>query len=160
MDEVAIGQVIRDKRGVLGISQAALAEKIGVSTPYISQIEKGKKKAGSQTLLKIISALNIPIEELAPPGSFEMLRKEDQIFLNITLEITNKLGEYLTHDQFNEIILLFERMQEEALAAFQVALSDIPMPAGPDGWLRLSKSDQNLVQRLINRLLKSETTED
>lgn len=49
-----LGKNIKERREYLKMTMAELAEKIGVSQPYLSQIETGKRKAS----LKIQNALN------------------------------------------------------------------------------------------------------
>lgn len=46
------------------MTQADLAEKVGVSAAFISQIENGKRDLKSGLLKKIIEALNTTLEEL------------------------------------------------------------------------------------------------
>lgn len=61
-----IARNIKIYRNKAGITQAVLAEKIGVSHEFIRRIEseKGKKTFSVDTLYKISIALNIPIEKL------------------------------------------------------------------------------------------------
>lgn len=61
-----IAQNIRWWRTARGMSQARLAHIVGVSQPYMSQIENGKESLDSRTLLERISAaLDVPYAELA-----------------------------------------------------------------------------------------------
>jgi transcriptional regulator with XRE-family HTH domain len=55
---------IKKRRDFLGISQAALAEKIGISTHYISQIERKNKFPSSDMLERIAAALEFDTPEL------------------------------------------------------------------------------------------------
>ncbi len=61
-----IARNIKIYRNKAGITQAVLAEKIGVSHEFIRRIEseKGKKTFSVDTIYKISIALNIPIEKL------------------------------------------------------------------------------------------------
>ncbi len=57
-----ISQIIQ-LREELGLTQAALAEKIGVTQPYIARIENDEgSNLGLETLLKIVDALNGEIQ--------------------------------------------------------------------------------------------------
>jgi len=58
---------IRERRRVLGITQANLAEKVGTSTHYIGQIELGNKFPTPEMLERIAAAL-----ELDSPQLFSM----------------------------------------------------------------------------------------
>ncbi len=158
MDESEIGMIFALKREKLGISQGALAKTIGVSRPYISQIEQGSKKPGDQTVMKIMAALDLSYRDLVPEATLENASREELAILNGTMPLIQKLADYLTPVQFNEIVMLLEKTQE-ATAAVQSVLRDEPIP-GPEGWFLLSKEDKRLVQRIINRLLKGEAVSE
>ena len=51
-------------REMRGLTQAALAAKIGSKTAYISQIETGVRDGGKATLRKIAAALALPLSVL------------------------------------------------------------------------------------------------
>ena len=59
-----IGDIIRKKREDLGLSQEALAEMVGKSTSYISQLECGITRASVPALADIISALTLDANTL------------------------------------------------------------------------------------------------
>ena len=52
-----IKQIIKDK----GVFENYIAEKAGISSPYLSNIESGVKNPTLETLLKISNALDIPM---------------------------------------------------------------------------------------------------
>lgn len=54
----ALGENVRQRRGDLGISQSALADDLGVSVPYISEIENGKRAVRFATLVRLAQALD------------------------------------------------------------------------------------------------------
>jgi DNA-binding XRE family transcriptional regulator len=47
-----------------GLTQDALAAVAGVSAPYLSQIEGGKRVGAVRTLRRIAAALDVPLDEL------------------------------------------------------------------------------------------------
>ena len=47
-----------------GLSLQALADAAGVSKPYVSQIESGKRTGTAATLKKLATALNVPADVL------------------------------------------------------------------------------------------------
>jgi DNA-binding XRE family transcriptional regulator len=51
-----------------GLTLTALAKAAGLSTPYVSQIEAGKRVGTVTALRAIAKALNIGLDELAPPS--------------------------------------------------------------------------------------------
>ena len=46
MDILELGKRIRAARRKKGMSQAELADKVGISVPYVSDVENGKKTIG------------------------------------------------------------------------------------------------------------------
>ncbi|MBQ9207761.1 MAG: helix-turn-helix transcriptional regulator [Treponema sp.] len=68
MNEIPIETVIRENikslRKQLGWSQEALAEKTGVSAPYITQIEVGKRTPSLDIVEKLASALGVEYKVL------------------------------------------------------------------------------------------------
>lgn len=59
-----LGETIRAKRTKAGLSQEALAEKAGLSTVFISRIERGIESPSFDSLVKIAKALKIRVREL------------------------------------------------------------------------------------------------
>lgn len=47
-----------------GLTQQALADQAGISKPYLSQIESGKRQGTVETLAAIARVLNVPLEFL------------------------------------------------------------------------------------------------
>lgn len=64
MDVKAVGARIRTLRVTSGMTQEKLAELANLSTPYISHLETGKKRAGVDTLIRISTALNTTFDFL------------------------------------------------------------------------------------------------
>jgi UTP--glucose-1-phosphate uridylyltransferase len=58
------GQLIRQSREAAGISQRALAQKVGLDVSYINRLESGERRPRRATLLKLASALGIKGAEL------------------------------------------------------------------------------------------------
>ena len=61
-----VGQIIRDARHREKVSQRELAERIGVSQSYISQIEKGTVEPGAGMFYQIIEALGLCLNIVKP----------------------------------------------------------------------------------------------
>ncbi len=59
-----IGSRIKQLRRTRGMSQEELSEKIGMSSKYLSSIERGRENPTLDTFLKLAHALNIEIFEL------------------------------------------------------------------------------------------------
>jgi len=54
------GERVKNRRTVLGLTQADLAEKIGIHRPDLSDIENGKHSPTLETVEKIAKALGVP----------------------------------------------------------------------------------------------------
>jgi DNA-binding XRE family transcriptional regulator len=54
-------QVWREHRG---LTQQQLADAAGISTPYLSQLESGKRKGSTEVLSAIAQALNLSLEDV------------------------------------------------------------------------------------------------
>src|SRR3984885_10861748 len=59
-----IGGFIRSQREAAQVSVRQLAEKAGVSNPYLSQIERGLRKPSAEVLNQIAKALRVSAEVL------------------------------------------------------------------------------------------------
>ena len=59
-----IGGFIRAQREAAQVSVRQLAEKAGVSNPYLSQIERGLRKPSAEVLSQIAKALRVSAEVL------------------------------------------------------------------------------------------------
>jgi transcriptional regulator with XRE-family HTH domain len=77
---------IKENRRKNGLSQDKLAEKAGISTPFVAMIEVSRKFPTPDVLDKIADALNIKTWELftvSPPLGEEMERLHTDIVKNI-----------------------------------------------------------------------------
>ena len=53
-------------RELRGISQQELAEKAGISVPYLSQLETSKRTGSLEVLSSVARALNLSLENIVP----------------------------------------------------------------------------------------------
>ena len=71
MEEADLRGVLSSKikhyRGLRGWSQVKLAEKIGISTNFLADIETGKSWVSSSTLIKLATIFEIEAYELLKP---------------------------------------------------------------------------------------------
>jgi HTH-type transcriptional regulator/antitoxin HipB len=56
-----LGALIRDRRRRLGLDQASLARRVGVSRQWIVEVEKGKPRAELGLVLRTVDALGIAL---------------------------------------------------------------------------------------------------
>lgn len=54
-------ELIKTKRKEKGLSQNQLAQMLGISQPYMNQIESGVRNPSFPTMLKICEILEIPL---------------------------------------------------------------------------------------------------
>lgn len=59
-----LGEAIRAERKKAGVSQEKLAEKAGLSTVFISRVERGKESPSLDSLTKIARALGVRVRDL------------------------------------------------------------------------------------------------
>lgn len=57
---------VRAWREHRGMTQDALSDAAGISKPYLSQIESGKRDGTTETLSKLAKALQVPMDLLVP----------------------------------------------------------------------------------------------
>jgi hypothetical protein len=64
MARAPIGLKLRERRKALGVTQTALAAKVGVSPSYLNLIESEKRNIGGSLLIRLAEELSIEMEEL------------------------------------------------------------------------------------------------
>jgi len=80
MDYIELGRRIRSVRRERQLTQAALAEKTGVSTSFIGHIERGSRIVSLDTFVHICTALNTsPNALLAVPFSQELTPEQNKL---------------------------------------------------------------------------------
>lgn len=62
-----LGQIIREKREALGMTQIEVAEKAGVDRNYIGMVERGERNPSYLSLIKIADGLNMSVDQLIKP---------------------------------------------------------------------------------------------
>ena len=106
-----IGGFIRTQREAAQVSVRQLAEKAGVSNPYLSQIERGLRKPSAEVLNQIAKALRVSAEVLyiqagiLEPGDTNAVR--DAIVTDVAITERQKqvlLDIYASFLQQNEAV--------------------------------------------------------
>ena len=59
-----LGETLRSKRADAELSQERLAEKAGLSTVFISRIERGIESPSVDSLVKLAKALGVRVQDL------------------------------------------------------------------------------------------------
>ena len=92
---LVLGNNIRKIRKEFGWTQADLAEKSGISVPFMTQIELGRKSASLEVVQNIAAALNVSYKQLFEENSSTSQEKTNFSLLeqNITSSVVKKIRE-------------------------------------------------------------------
>lgn len=60
----SLGEMIRRQRELGALSMRQLASMVGISNPYLSQIENGLRAPSEHVLRNIATSLGVPVEDL------------------------------------------------------------------------------------------------
>ena len=109
MDELltTLGSRIRMAREGLGLSQEKLAERAGVNTSYLSQIERGKKAPSLEVLVRLAAAVNIRLAGLFAEGDAADLR-------DLQLREVEALVDTMPHDKRPALLALLRSLADLA----------------------------------------------
>lgn len=82
MDDVKLfaGQRIRRVRKDRGLTQARMAEDLGISTSYLNLIERNQRPLTAQTLLKLAGAYDIDIKEFSGSAEARAIGQLQEVF--------------------------------------------------------------------------------
>ncbi len=75
-----LGKRIQEIRKSKNLTQEKLAEMVGIDTPNLSNIERGKRFVSSETLEKIIKSLNVREKDLF---DFEHIKSKNDLISSI-----------------------------------------------------------------------------
>ena len=111
MIEISLGQRIHELRDKADLSLRELAKRIGVSSPFLSDIELGRRFPSEEVLGKLATALNVQLEDLkqydnrAPIADLKRLMDSDPklgLAFRTALEKV-KSGELTTEDLIDRL---------------------------------------------------------
>jgi transcriptional regulator with XRE-family HTH domain len=95
--ERSFGQVIRDRRRQLDLTQQEIARRIRVSTPYVGHLEAGKRHPSDKVLGQLAAVLGLDRRELfmlANPQAMELLRPPEPDKKKLAWEEFRKDGQF------------------------------------------------------------------
>src|SRR5260370_27695709 len=78
--EQTLGQVIRERRRQLDLTQQEVAQRIRTSTPYVGHLEFGKRHLSHKVLSRLAEVLGLERRDLfflANPGAVELLKSKE-----------------------------------------------------------------------------------
>ena len=93
MDQIKIGRFIAERRKNGGLTQAQLAEKLGITDKAISKWERGIAMPDTSIMLELCDILEINVNELLSGEKIEMNnndQKNEQILLDMAKELEKK----------------------------------------------------------------------
>jgi transcriptional regulator with XRE-family HTH domain len=64
MIEISLGQRLHELRDKAALSLRELSRKVGISSPFLSDIELGRRFPSEEILAKLAGALNVSLEDL------------------------------------------------------------------------------------------------
>lgn len=102
MKNISIGSQIKSYRQKLKLTQQELAERSELSLPFINLVENDKRNLSVETLLKILSSLEISPSEFFLPFSEEFNSDLSELVFNIQ---SNRYPDKYIH-LFTEILEL------------------------------------------------------
>ena len=109
-----IGSFIRAQREAAQVSMRQLADKAGVSNPYLSQIERGLRKPSADVLNQIAKALRVSAEVLyVQAGILEPSEKSEVRDAVITDTAITERQKQVLLDIYNSFIQQNEADDEE-----------------------------------------------
>ena len=93
MDQIKIGKFIAECRKNVGLTQAQLAEKLGITDKAISKWERGIAMPDTSMMLELCDILGISVNELLSGEKIDMdnnENKNEQLLLEMAKEIEKK----------------------------------------------------------------------
>lgn len=97
-DRLAVGERIRSKRSIIGLSQDELAERIDRAPKYCSDIERGICGMSVETLLSISAILDMPLDYMmfgeVPEEERKRQNDSETAIIHILSECDNQQRDY------------------------------------------------------------------
>ena len=115
----SLGDYLREQRTASRLSLRQLAEQVGVSNPYLSQIERGLRRPSAEVLQQIAKALRISAEQLYIRAG--IVSPDDGVGGSVELAVLNDAG-------------LSERQKQTLLDVYAsfIATNDVPADQSTD----------------------------
>jgi len=82
--KLMIGPRVRQLRQSLGLTQAAMADDLGISTSYMNLIERNQRPMSAKVLLRLAEIYDIDIAKLSPESDAKMVQELATILKNPT----------------------------------------------------------------------------
>ncbi|MCR5632050.1 MAG: helix-turn-helix domain-containing protein [Eubacterium sp.] len=110
MNQEKIGRFISELRKEKGMTQANMADKLGITDRAISKWETGKSMPDSSIMLELCNLLSINVNELLKGERISMDRKDsvsEELLLELKKENEEKTKLLLKIEEYMNILLIF-----------------------------------------------------
>jgi predicted transcriptional regulator/transcriptional regulator with XRE-family HTH domain len=81
-----IGLKISSRRRALGVSQAALARRAGISASYLNLIERNKRHVGGSLLIRLATELEVEVGDLSGDSEHRLIAELEEAFADPVLQ--------------------------------------------------------------------------
>ncbi len=115
-----IGLRISSKRRALGISQASLARRAGISASYLNLIERNKRHVGGSLLIRLAEALELDVGELSGDAEHRLIAELEEALADPVLAGVGELPAHELVAQRPAAALAIARLHR----AYQTAQAD------------------------------------
>jgi XRE family transcriptional regulator, fatty acid utilization regulator len=97
--KIFAGRAVRRVRRTAGLTQAAMAEALGISASYLNLVERNQRPLTATLMLRLAERFDVDVRSLAasePGGGADALRRRlaDPIFADLEID-RNELEEWL-----------------------------------------------------------------
>lgn len=80
INKKALGRKIKEARNIANLTQAELAEKIGVSQNFLGDIERGIKSPGLPKLILLCNTLKISLDYLFAESLDNVINEDSEVY--------------------------------------------------------------------------------
>lgn len=105
--DVEVGKRIRAQRRQLGMSQSALAEKLGLTFQQVQKYEKGVNRVGASRLQHVADCLSVPISHFFDNAAFD-----NPVSTEEARAIRNDLVGFLSSEEGIELNRAFAKIKD------------------------------------------------
>ena len=114
-----VGSRVRLQRQILGLTQSALAERLGVSFQQVQKYEKGANRIGASRLQQIAQALRVPISSF-----YEGAPNSDGTPAGDESSSTEVMARLLSHQEGLRLMSAFSTIQQGELRLRLVEMAE------------------------------------
>ncbi len=107
-----LGQEIRSKRLAGGLSLREFARRVGVTPPYVTDLEADRRRPGPEVLARMAAELGLPVEQLEALDT--RLRPEVRKWVESEPEVGQLLRRLKDSPRRDAVLRKLRRLIEEA----------------------------------------------